>query len=287
MKYFAGLDLTQINPSHLTQQECYLIERSLRHNYTKLHGAIDYTPADRVIELLRKYVKLNLIELSVAASLGLDVEDFTMALAIYMLPSSADDPFVNQYYAILATLPNHAEIEQVKSQKYSLSTVADLWFLLEPYKDKLNITGFWNKCAINLFDAVNNELCLQIFAGLDSLDQSKGKYAISNKQIAESLALQIVYYFYILSYVLRRENGCDVIYNLYNTEFPGAAVGASLRKLIPNTISRLKKLPEQPSELADPNTYRSLLFRVGKSLKRHIAPATESPEKRSKVAPGS
>lgn len=279
MKYFAGLDLSEIEVSLLSWRECLIIEQAFTTNFTKLYGAVDYAPTDQVKEVLSKYIKLNLVETEVAGYFDLEQDEFAMALAIYMMPEHSSDPLIQQYKSILSGLPESGQIQALKAQPYSLALINDLWVLLAPYKDKLNLTGFWDKSVHNLSVVINNELYSQIYARLHNIEKPPQNLQFDLAARSHVVALQIIYYMHLLHYLHKRERRYDVLYTLKDTDFNWRDLKSIIFKLLKDAIAHLQQMPEPGSEFIDLNTCKVLMFRSKHTVQKALHLSCDSIKK--------
>lgn len=270
MKNFAGLDLSQLDLNFLSAAELQAIEHAFLENYQKLAGSIDLTQAEAVLAALMRFIKISMVAPG-AVDGTLTTADSLTALSIYFLPHLSNQVIIQRAQAQLQQLPNYQDIVLVQQEPFSLTNVALVWDLMKDHKDKFNFTGFTDKSATQLYEAVGFELYTQAYAKLKTLGQMRVNLA--QDYAWKYLALQ-----YILHRVHQRLQGRDFRFGLdvADTKREVKKFTAKTYRYMLETLSDIMALPEHPHESAA----RTMLHRFRSTMQ----PSTTTPETTEEVA---
>lgn len=268
MQHYAGLDLSAVDLYFLAWKDCIAIRQAFIKNYTKLHGSIDYQPAEQVISLLRRYIKMNFVAIGLLASHSTSADDMRMVMAIRMLPIESQDPVIKATIAAINTMTVRDQIYAFRAQPFSIDSLQTLWDIIEPEKEKLNLTGFWNKSAHNLYDRVGHEL-------LKVAMQKLAVMVTPRARNPEELALRYILLFRIYEYIKQREQGYDFRYgfDVGKTKRDLHTVSATIVSDLKRCIQALRDIPEHGSRMEAAGL---MLYRFSGMFTKHLPGTTES-----------
>lgn len=278
MKNFAGLDLSQLNLNILSTDELRTIERAFLENYKKVAGDIDLSQAETVLDAIMRFVKISMVTPN-AIDGALNATDSLTAMAIYYLPLTSKQIVIQNAIFQLQQLPNYAHVQKIQKEKFSLSNIALLWDLIKDYKDKFNFTGFPDRSAEQLYNAVGFELYTEAHAKLKKL----GEVQIYNAQDYAWKYLSLQYILHRIHERLQRRDfrfGLDVS----DTKKEVNKLSRTTYKYMLHTLSDIIDLPQFPQEsLARPLLHR---FNAATPQSSTVPDVAEIIAKRSaKVAP--
>jgi len=264
---FAGLDLSKIDVSCLKRRDLSLIYTAFRRNYEKGYGAIDHSVVNELIINLRKYIKINLVDVRLSIygyASGFEriaPDNMRMTMAIFMLPADGlIDKDVFPYVLALDTFKNIEKINEIRSRPFSVNNLHELWQEIKEEKHKLDITGFWDRSADFLYEKVNNQLLRNAYSKLNAIEKM-GDTPLD-------LALKIVHYLEILAYIEKRMNDVDyrilMDFNRYD-ERNLLDIKNRVKHLLRLNIIKLQDMPDERTESLN-KSCNTLLFRAKRAI---------------------
>ncbi len=260
---FAGLDLSKIDVKNLQRNDLSRMYRAFRTSYETGYGAIDYNLVNELILNLRKYIKINLIDVRLSIFGYVDNMErispasLRMAMAIYMMPlNSLFDREAISYLVALQSFSNIEKINEIRSRPFSVSNLKEMWQELKTEQKKLDISGVWSQSSDFMYTTVNNQLLKNAYGMLRAIEM-QGNTPVD-------LALKIVHYLEIIYYIEKRTH--DVDYRLLMDSYYGD--GKNLRDLTDRVkhllrlnIIRLQGMPDYHPGVNFKNC-NSLFFRA-------------------------
>jgi hypothetical protein len=285
---FAGLDLSKIDVSNLSRRDLSTMYTAFRSKYENGYGSIDHTLVNELIFNLRKYIKINLVDVRLGIfgyadnAKRVSASDMRMAMAVYMLPrDSLFDKEVLPYIEALDSFINIEKIEEIRSRPFRLNNLHELWQELDVEQKKLDITGFWEKSADFLYESVNDQLLKNAYRKLNQIEK-KGKEPID-------IALKIVHYIEIIDYIEKRMSDLDyrILMDFYYADERNLrSLKNKAKHLLRLNIIMLQDMPNYKTESISKNC-STLLFRAKRIIGNSLAlGAPRLPKKATRIMPG-
>jgi len=282
---FAGLDLSKFDLNSLGRSDLNLIYTAVRSNYEAGYGSIDIDFANELIINLRKYIKINIVDvrLSIFNTTGdaeyISPESRCMTMAIYMLPiDGLIDLEVLPYVEALNSFNNIDKINEIRSRPFSINNLHELWQELKAEQNKLNITGFWKRSCEFIYRKVNYQLLKNAYKKLHAIEK-KG-------HAPADLALKILNYLEILDYIEKRMNDLD--YRILMDFYPGDErnlrdLNFRVKHLLRLNLIILQDMPDYNPEPVNKKC-STLLFRAKQAIGNSLGVA-RLPKRASRITP--
>lgn len=275
----AGIDLKAVDLYFLSWKNCVAIQQAYSKNYIKSHGTIDLEPVKEISFLLKRYIKLQFVDLrliSGADDESLSASDARMAMSIYVLPPDSKHPLLMQIKAILEQLPVKKEIDAIKAQPFSIDNISLVWELISPYKDKLNLTGLWDISAVKVYDVVGDEIMKNAYAKLDKLISKKSRSA-------DEMALLYLRLFDLYQYIKQREQGYDFRFGL-NTFETKRELDDFAKRVINEARDCLYKIRDLPEHTGE-SRFGLMLHRFNGLIAQHTQDEEKTAQRSKQVSP--
>lgn len=278
----SGLDLSSLPIHELSAGNYRIIYQALIKNIQYSYGEIDRRLPEQLVNNLRCYIQMNLPDGCPTVSIGraFGDSDLNMALCLYMLPERSKDPTIQKYLQIINSLEleNNQAIKWLRAQPFSFENITKISKIVKIEKQKLNITGFWERSTKQLFLILSDQLLVLA---------SEKLYEI-NEQFTHSpllLATKIIYLIEILNYINkhRQQDGFMVLMDVYQLDNHSLrAFSGEVLMLLKNTLLELEAMPEQP-ETSVTNSCSLLLLRAASILRNSIT--IKDPKDAKRVSP--
>lgn len=283
---FAGLDLSKIDVSNLSRRDLSIMYTAFRSNYEKGYGIIDHNLVNELIVNLRKYIKINLVDVRLSIfgyadnSEHISPDSMRMTMAIYMMPRDGlVDRDALPYLEALNSFSNIEKIDEIRSRPFSVRNLHELWQELKPEQSKLDITGFWDRSSEFMYDKVNDQLLRNAYSKLNAIEK-RGNEPID-------LALKIVHYLEILDYIEKRMRDVDyrILMDLYHGDERNLRnLKGKVKHLLRLNIIMLQDMPDYNTETASKKC-NTLLFRAKQAIGNSLGLTTRLPKQASRVIP--
>lgn len=275
----AGIDLKAVDLYFLSWKNCVAIQQAYSQNYKKAHGEIDLEPVKEISFLLKRYIKLQFLDLRLVEGANeeeLSIHDARMAMSIYVLPTDSKHPAIREIKAILDQLPIKNEVNAIRAEPFSIDNVGRVWDLIAPYKHKLNTTGLWHISASKIYEVIGEEILKAAYDKLHKLSAKKPRSA-------DEMALLYLRLFDLYQYIKQREQGYDFRFG-FNTFETKRALDDFAKRVINDArdcLYKIRDLPEQTGE----RRFGLLLHRFNGLIAQHTHSEPETAQSNNKVSP--